>query len=326
MDKKSNNFQKALLIAILILPIVIFLIGVLQHHVVIMAVAVLLFFINYYICFSSLAEKFVTVAKETLAVPCEAKSNKEKNEESDKESEEEVDETWDLKEIFSRVFVLTFGNYYDLAMRFLRYQEYYESPCPDFKGTVFTLLDYMDWYAKANSGVFSYPDDWAGYNVPGWVFKKVLEPGKIEDWNQYDEFMLSIVNEIRTKLPSDSQDQFYLIGVKKGDEKTIEHEMAHAFYYVATEYKLEMDKLIANLQNKQPELIQATYECLEDMGYDHSVFDDELQAYFATGLDETMVDKFEKQQISYKDTCVEFKSIFDKWNTKRIIEQTSLLS
>lgn len=307
MNRKSDKLQKLLFVAFLVLPVIIFPIGALQLHVVIMTVAVLLFFINYHICFSSLAEKFLITAKHSLLAQLKADSE---------EEEEDMDETWDLKEIFPRVFVLSFGNHYDLGMRFLRYQEYYESPCPDFKGTVFTLLDYMDWYAKANGGVFSYPDDWAGFNVPGWVFKEVLESGKIEDWNQYDEFMLSIINEIKVKLPPDDSDRFYLIGTRKGDEETVEHELAHAFYYIFPEYKREVNALIAKLQNERPELVRLVYECLEDAGYDQTVHDDELQAYFATGLMSEMIVKIEKKKMAYKDFSHEFRFIFDKWNKK----------
>ena len=62
-----------------------------------------------------------------------------------------------LKEIKGGIFLVEFDNQYDLAMTFLRYQEFYESP--KFKGKRFTIIDFMEWYSKEYDGAFTYTKD-----------------------------------------------------------------------------------------------------------------------------------------------------------------------
>ena len=77
-----------------------------------------------------------------------------------------------LYKISGNIFCLKFDNNYDLCMHFLRAQEFYESPFPEFKGKNFNLIDYMEKYAKAyGDNVFTYPGDWCGFNIPSNVLK-----------------------------------------------------------------------------------------------------------------------------------------------------------
>ena len=71
-----------------------------------------------------------------------------------------------LKQLMQRVWHLHFDHHYDLTMHFFRYQEYYESP--KFKQSNIQLVDLMDWYSKnMGDGIFTYPKDWSGFNLPG---------------------------------------------------------------------------------------------------------------------------------------------------------------
>ena len=65
------------------------------------------------------------------------------------------------------VFLLRFSTQYELASTLLRVQEHYESK--RFRNRVFTLEQYMDWYAK-EYGAFTYYEDWSGFNVPSTAF------------------------------------------------------------------------------------------------------------------------------------------------------------
>src|SRR4249920_176504 len=66
------------------------------------------------------------------------------------------------------IFLVRFDSQYELASTFLRIQEHYESS--RFRGRVFTLEQYMDWYA-ARFGAFTYFEDWSGFNVPSTAFE-----------------------------------------------------------------------------------------------------------------------------------------------------------
>src|ERR1043166_6690987 len=72
--------------------------------------------------------------------------------------------------ISDAIYLLRFETLYELSSTFLRIQEHYESP--HFHGRVFTLEQFMDWYAAKNEKKeFSYFEDWDGFNVPSTAFQ-----------------------------------------------------------------------------------------------------------------------------------------------------------
>ena len=73
----------------------------------------------------------------------------------------------DKNAIGEGIFLVRFDTQYALASTFLRIQEHYESS--RFRNRVFTLEEYMDWYAE-RFGAFTYYQDWSGFNVPSTAF------------------------------------------------------------------------------------------------------------------------------------------------------------
>ena len=179
---------------------------------------------------------------------------------------------WELKKLTEEIYWLAFDNRYDLAMHFLRAQESYESP--KFKGENFTIAEYMAWYAKDHGGVFTYPNDWRGFNVPGRILDD-LSAIRIEDFNKYDRFMSSVCDLIGVEVH-----EIYLIGSLIGDLETVKHEIAHALYYTDVKYAERMNNLLA----PNAGALEDFYAKLESKGYDSAVLIDEAQAYLATGL------------------------------------------
>lgn len=193
---------------------------------------------------------------------------------------------------------------YDLSMIFWRAQEFYESANPNFRGKNFSLLEYMDWYAKTYSdiGAFTYPHDYVGYNIPG---EKILQCYTMhEERTPYDKFMLSLTKEIFFEQDGG---KFYLIGAKKGDVKTINHELAHAYFYVDNEYKNQMTSLVQALPKKK----EVFNVLLEHFLYDKSVLIDETQAFFSTGLVDTLK--------NFKDCTKPFIQTFRKKRGKLVL-------
>lgn len=188
-----------------------------------------------------------------------------------------------LTEIKPQCFLVTSKDQYDLNMLFVRYQEFYESHNPKFRGKNFKLLDFMEWYAKSNKrtgckNLFSYPQDWAGFNIPSYV----LEDIKVSDWNKYDEMMSCIYNTCINHIVKNhyESDDFYLIGALEGNELTVNHEVAHALFYLNSEYQSQMTKLVKSLSK---DFRTNFYETLMDIGYTKGVLVDEAQAFLATG-------------------------------------------
>jgi len=190
----------------------------------------------------------------------------------------------DLQRLYPGLYLLKFEpkDRYDMCMTFCRYQEKYESPNPRFRNKNFELVDFMEWYSKDRDGSFTYPNDWAGFNIPNLIFKDDWYQN-IKDKNKYDAFMLQAHNAITNDLKQG--DKYYLIGAT--DIWAIKHEMAHGFYYLEPTYKKQMDALTNKLPKK---ITNKVYSWFKRVGYTPKVFKDEMQAYMSTGFPVDIVD------------------------------------
>jgi hypothetical protein len=211
-----------------------------------------------------------------------------------------------ISEIRPRIFFLKFKRHYDLCMQFVRYQEFYESPSPRFRGKQFELLDYMEWYAhKYGKGVFTYTEDWSGFNCPGNIIKQVWDLN-ISDRNLYDYEMLSLYRKFLEKYPDG---KFYVIGACEDADATMKHEVAHGFFFTQPAYKKAMTKLVKRL-NKT--LYKNMCKWLKEKGYTPKVYVDECQAYLSTGLPSILeIDLFKA-----KEDRQPFIDVFNKYFKK----------
>lgn len=184
----------------------------------------------------------------------------------------------ELTKILPHVYHLRFPECYDLAMHFLRYQEYYEST--KFRGQIFTLVDYMEWYAKEHGdGVFTYPDDWSGFNVPSDVLITVSE-AELPDPNKYDIQMRALIETVRRE---EGDRPFYFIGTYGDGEapaEELDHEIAHALYFSDTEYRRAMEDLLDKMPTKN---YDKAWRAMQEMNYHPITCRDEIHAYAATG-------------------------------------------
>lgn len=211
-----------------------------------------------------------------------------------------------LKKVKKNIYCLNFDDPYDAAMYFLRYQEYYESI--ENKGKSLPLIDLMDVYShKYGNGCFTYTNDWAGYNIPGYIIFEVNKKG-IEDFNRYDAFMLSIAEAIKLKC----NDDFYLIGTSTKEKSTYYHELAHGLFYTNKQYRDKMEALFHELPSNIQKFIKI--ELAKDQ-YHESVHVDEAQAYMATGLTDRLHRK--KALQKYRKP---FKDIFKKYAGVRALK------
>jgi len=216
-----------------------------------------------------------------------------------------------VKEVAPRIYCVIVDDDYDRAMLFCRYQEYYESPYKKFRGKKFSWMEYMRHYKNVwKKDVFTYPYDWAGYNIPSNVLEGGIDAFYKE--TEYDRIM----NDVFFHCSIDSQNQndgqrcdWYLIGASSKDLKTMDHEIAHGFYYTNENYKKNVDGLIKNIKSKHYDKLKKK---LIKMGYvnDKKIIDDEIQAFMSTGLynglDTKELKKYEK----------EFKSNFKKFKNE----------
>jgi len=217
-----------------------------------------------------------------------------------------------VKEIVPRIYCATVDDDYDRAMLFCRYQEFYESPYKKFRNKPFTWMQYMKHYKDAwKKRVFTYPDDWSGYNIPGNVVEKANNV--FYKQTEYDHIM----NDIYFYCEIDSQNKndgtrcdWYLIGASTKDKGTLNHEIAHGLYFTNKEYKKKVNELINNIKPIHYEKLKKK---LIKMGYvdDKKIIDDEIQAFMSTGLYNGM----ETKELKVYEK--EFKNNFKKFNNER---------
>jgi len=97
------------------------------------------------------------------------------------------------KRVSDKLYFLHFQNQREMAETFLRFQEFYESP--KFKGKIFTLENYKDWYRKIK-GKFSYYSDWDGFNLPSKILKPFYD-GKFNPLSDKEKQLLSIFKKMK---------------------------------------------------------------------------------------------------------------------------------
>lgn len=198
---------------------------------------------------------------------------------------------YQTNKLADKIYLVQFKKQYDLAMFFLRPQEFYESPSSNFRGKSFDILDYMEWYSKEyGKGVFTYTEDWQGFNFPSTVIDELWAKG-ISDRNKYDFEMLLL----HKKLKEEKGGNYYLIGSYKNDDEnadTIAHEIAHALYFTNRSYYLKMNELTLDLNKK---LYKKICKWLGKVGYCEEVFRDEVQAYVSTGMSKSAKIKISKE-------------------------------
>ena len=217
-----------------------------------------------------------------------------------------------------KIYLVLCKKQYRLAATFMRFQEHYESP--RFKGLIFSVEEYMDWYAEEN-GNFSYFQDWSGFNIPSWV----LEPFYDGDFNPLTEKEKAFLDLFRG-IGGD----FYIIGAtwdtKKREFKTVvKHEFVHGLFYTEADYK---QKVIEESKKHDTSKIE---RALSKIGYAPAVYLDEMNAYLLTGADSLKREGAPWSEVRRLRSCMErvFKECFGfmmrSARLEKIIKQVHLL-
>ena len=160
------------------------------------------------------------------------------------------------------IYVLRFKTQYELAATFLRVQEHYESP--RFHGRIFSLEQFMDWYA-GRYGNFTYYQDWAGFNVPSTALQPFYA-GRFDPLSAKEKALLRLFEGLR--------ERFYVIGIYEADkDDSLTHELAHALFFMDDGYRKAVRKAMRGYDTG--ELARK----IADAGYARPVIPDEIQAY-----------------------------------------------
>lgn len=181
----------------------------------------------------------------------------------------------------------------ELGDAFMRFQEYYESPNPQFRKQIFTRGQYLHWYSKTY-GSNTYSTDWSGYNFPSYV----LIPFKDGLFDPLTDKEQELLNLLKYR-----KDNFYIIGAN--DESTIRHELAHALFYTNSDYFREITVLLDKYYTTN--MLTKCVDYLLNEGYTKEVLYDEIQAYI-TDNDNNYIN-----QNAPVDLIVEINEIYRKY-------------
>ena len=171
--------------------------------------------------------------------------------------------------IADRIFLVRFDTQYALASAFLRIQEHYESS--RFRNRVFSLEQFMDWYA-GRYGAFTYYQDWSGFNVPSTAFEPFYQ-GRFDPLLRKEQRLLRLFRKERSP--------FYVIGVAADADLT--HECAHALFFTRPAYRNAVRAAMRDYDTTQFE------RHLAALGYHRHVLVDEVHAYLIARAEDLSV-------------------------------------
>jgi len=211
--------------------------------------------------------------------------------------------------VANNCLLIKFNQQKDLTLTFFRVQEYYESANAKLYQKAFTLETFIEEQMKSD-GSLDYFNYWTGFNVPGYI---------IEEWSkkidaEYYDREYQLINLVKDRL--DLEQKYYVIGTLMDDANTIDHEIAHALYYMNIEYKNEMAELIKEFQTNHIEDYDRMCSILTNVRqYGNNVLFDEIQAYMATESKKELIKDFGINYSDCRKIIKKFQKVLQKYNT-----------
>jgi len=201
------------------------------------------------------------------------------------------------------VLYLNFENQEIMGKCLIRFQEYVE--CPKFAGKFFTKQDYASWYvlSEYSKGKFNYYEKVVGYNIPGWAFDIQVIKG-FQPLDNYERFLIS---KIKTIFPGSNH--FYVIATAHDARDALEHEMAHAVWFLYEEYRNEAKKILSSSGRIKP-----VEDYLENRLYNRDTWEDETHAFLGVDYD-WLVENGVKVE-PYKKVSQKLNKLFREWKNK----------
>ena len=168
-----------------------------------------------------------------------------------------------------RIIHLHADTQFELCYTFLRPQEFYEGEFDEIRGKVFTLDQFIELYSNQHGGKFTYLTDWGGFNIPSNIYERFLRKFELAS---EERAMSELVDSCKP------DGKYYIIGTY-GMGSALDHEIAHAKYYLVDEYKEQVDSITKSLPE---DMFSTVKQYLLNTGYCENVIRDEIQAYVGT--------------------------------------------
>jgi hypothetical protein len=220
-----------------------------------------------------------------------------------------------VDKINDNILLFKFKKVSDISLTFFRVQEYYESQNKKLLGKKFSVFDFIV-ESIDKEGFIPYFFSWSGFNVPCWAYNEWFDLFKYEELTEYEKILSHLVRDNRPE-----EGKFYIIAALEKDKSTIDHELAHALYYLNPAYRADMQVLTHSMSLHFPDNYNTLKDYLKELGYNEKVYDDEIQAYLATEKTARLKDpddfglkcgkKFLKYVEDYRNYLTEYKTTLD---------------
>lgn len=182
------------------------------------------------------------------------------------------------------ILVVEFATQKLLTTSMFRLQEFYESPYQWIRGKYFDLETFINTHMD-DDGNINYFNFWAGFNVPSDTINKFYA---LFDDLTHDEKMLKWI--IDSTFDGRDDKSFYLIGIVRGDDATLRHELVHAKYHSDPVYSQAAHKIVVAMNN---DAYLKMDNALKNMGYCNSMIIDEINAYLSTSTEREIREEFD---------------------------------
>jgi len=200
-------------------------------------------------------------------------------------------------QITENVFCAAFGDFFDLAMTFMRANEFTESPDPKIRGNPLKLIELIKLYSMESGGSFNYAAEMGAFALEKSQIRKTIRGG-LADTSEHDFRMLALFGYCSAMCSGD----WVLIGIplEKDSIGFFAHELAHAFYAQNKSYRSMCDTLVSEMSTESRQYL---FDSLASHGYASDVLMDEAQAYLSTGVFDNI--------RAPKEECKPFEDLFD---------------
>jgi hypothetical protein len=211
------------------------------------------------------------------------------------------------KKPIKNCLLLEFKTQKDLALAFCRVEEYYEGN-PKVNGKYLSFVDFIGAF-MSDDGKLDYFHYWTGFNIPGNIYMEWSQ----KNMSDKTYWETALAQAISSKL--DLSKPFYIIGGKKGDMNVIDHEIAHALFYMNDEYQDLMEEMNYEFYKQYRMQYTKVVKKLKKMGYGDNVIKDEIQAYMSTSTKKELVEKFELDYSTILPIIKQYRKVLSKYNT-----------
>ena len=172
----------------------------------------------------------------------------------------------------------------ELTLTFCRVQEFYEAQNAKLRGKRFDFFKFVEEFLS-EGGVLKYFHSWRGFNFPSNIYQewRRLNP---EPTPYEARFIACVERALPTGQP------FYVIAMLAKDAPTLDHEIAHAMFFLDPAYRAAATRLVRALPIRLRLRMEKT---LKEFGYAKGVVVDEINAFLATSSNAYLLKKFKLQ-------------------------------